>query len=75
MLKITTDGISSSTLWEYMKYIQAIIILTLLVASNRYRKKWRAACDKLSDANDEVEASLRRIDALNNGGKPNLRVP
>lgn len=57
-----------------MRHIQAIAILILLVMSKRYREKWREASRELSEANDAVEASLRRLDAIHNGGKPKLRM-
>lgn len=57
-----------------MKYIQALAILILLITSKRYREKWDRALDAISDTTDSVEASLRRMDARNNGGKPDLRL-
>jgi hypothetical protein len=57
-----------------MKYLQAVIIFLLLIISKRYRKNWRETCDELAEINIEVEASLRRIDAKENGGKPKLQV-
>lgn len=57
-----------------MKFVQAFLILTLLLVSSQYRKKWRQAIERLSEANDFVEASLRRLDARHNGGRPRIRV-
>lgn len=57
-----------------MKYIKALAILMLLITSKRYREKWRLATDAISVTNDAVEASLLRIGARKNGGKPNLRL-
>ena len=56
-----------------MRYLQALLLLILLITSRRYREKWRQATDRLSEANDAVEASLRRLNAVNNGGKPRMR--
>jgi uncharacterized protein YoxC len=57
-----------------MKYIQALAILILLITSKRYREKWQRTLDAISESNDFVEASLRRMDARRNGGKPDLRL-
>jgi hypothetical protein len=57
-----------------MKYIQALLILLLLITSKRYRAKWRDATEELSKTNDAVTASLLRISALDNDGKPRLQV-
>lgn len=51
-----------------MKYIQALVILILLIKSKRYREKWDRAFDAISDTTDSVEASFRRMDARSNGG-------
>jgi hypothetical protein len=57
-----------------MRYIRALLILTLLLTSRRYREKWRKATERVSESNDAVEASLRRLDATDNGGKPKIRL-
>lgn len=57
-----------------MKYIQALLLLILLVTNRRFRDKWREATHRLSEANDAVGASLRRMDALKNGDKPRVRL-
>ena len=57
-----------------MKYIKALATLILLITSKLYREKWQRATDAVSDANDSVEASLHRMDARSNGGKPDLRL-
>lgn len=49
-----------------MKYIKAVLILILLIASRRYREQWRQSTNQLSDANDAAEASLHRLNALGN---------
>ena len=59
---------------KIIKYIGAFVVLMLLMTSKRYREKWRETCSKFAEANDVVEASLRRIDAMHNGGKPKIRV-
>lgn len=57
-----------------MKYIQELLLLFLLIVSTRFREKWRQATDRLAEANDDVEASLRRLDTVKNGGKPRIRL-
>lgn len=57
-----------------MRLLQGLIILGRLILSASYRQQMREAADRLSTVNDEVEASLRRLDALRNGGKPKLRA-
>lgn len=57
-----------------MKYLQALLLLALLTVSKRYRQKWTLATDRLSEANDATDASLRRLDALDNGGKPKIHL-
>jgi len=57
-----------------MKYIQAALIVILLITNKRFREKWRQAADRLTEANDEVEASLRRLSAVKNGGKPRIHL-
>ena len=57
-----------------MKYIQALAIMALLIVSNRYRKKWNRTADRVAESLDAVEASFRRIDALENGGRPRMRL-
>jgi len=57
-----------------MKYIQALAIMALLIASKRYRQKWRRTADRVAESMNAVEASFRRIDALENGGRPRMRL-
>lgn len=57
-----------------MKHIQAFLVLALLIASKRYRQKWVRATQRLSEAHDATEASSKRLDALHNGGKPNIHL-
>lgn len=57
-----------------MKYLQALIVVIRLIVSARYRQQWNQAIDRLSDASDAAEASLRRMEARRNGDKPDLRV-
>jgi len=57
-----------------MKYIQALVVFTLLVTNKRYRKKWNDTCSEISSINDAIEASLRKLDVKHNDGKPKLRV-
>lgn len=55
-------------------YVGACVVLVLLIMSKRYREKLHETSRALSEANDTVETSLRRLDAIHNGGKPKLRV-
>lgn len=57
-----------------MKHLQAILTLALLALSKRYRQRWHRTIDRIDSSLDAVEASQRRIDALENGGRPNVRV-
>lgn len=57
-----------------MKYVKALIVVIRLIASPRYRKEWNQAIERLSDANDAAEASLRRLETRRNGDKPDLRI-
>jgi hypothetical protein len=57
-----------------LKYLQGLLMLTLLIVSRRYRDRWEAACDQMADACDFVDASERRMSADRNGGKPELRL-
>lgn len=68
------DREPSQTGNQVMRVLQGLIILFLMLVSSNYRRQMREAADRLSEANDEVEASLHRLDALRNGGRPKLRV-
>lgn len=57
-----------------MRYVQALLILILVLTSKRYRREMREATERLSEVNEAVGASLRQLDAERNGGKPRLRV-
>lgn len=53
-----------------MKHLQAVLILALLVASKRYRQRWELTVDRV----DAIAASRRRIEAMENDGRPKVRV-
>ena len=57
-----------------MKYIKAVLSLILLITSGRYREQWRQSMIRLSESTDAVEASLRRLDALDTSGKPKMHL-
>lgn len=57
-----------------LRYFQGLLIITLLIFNKRYRDKWRAATNLLSETCDELEAGQRRKSATENGGKPKLKV-
>lgn len=57
-----------------MKYLQALLALVVLTASKRHRQHWSQSADRVDTALDAIEASKRRIAALENGGKPKVRV-
>lgn len=56
-----------------LKSLQGAIVFLLLIVSRRHRARWEKAAVTLSDALNDVEASQRRGDAADNGGKPPLR--
>lgn len=55
-------------------FIHAMLLLIKLITSKRYREKWRQSMMRTSEANDEIEASLHRLEALENGGKPRIQL-
>lgn len=57
-----------------MKHLQALLVLLRLAARNPYRQRWRRTIDRVDTALDSIEASQRRIEAMENGGKPRVRV-
>ena len=57
-----------------MKYLKAVLLLILLSASRRYRKKWWQSMIRLSVSTDKIEAGLHRLDVLDNGGKPKMQL-
>lgn len=57
-----------------MKHLQALLVLVLLAVSKRYRQNWRSTIDRVGTTLDAVEASKRRIEALENSGRPRLKV-
>lgn len=57
-----------------MRYLQGLSIVTLLIFSKRYREKWRATGELLSETCDALEADQRRQTAIKNGGRPKLTV-
>lgn len=57
-----------------MKHLRALLNLVFLTASQRYRQRWHRTIDRVDTALEDIEASNRRIAALENGGKPKVRV-
>lgn len=57
-----------------MKHLQAVLVLALLIASQRYRKRWQHTIDQVDASLDAIAASRRRIDVMENGGRPKARV-
>jgi len=57
-----------------VKFLQGLLGLILLITSRNVRNQWLQAADRASEANDAVEASLRRLDVMENAGKPRLRL-
>ncbi|MFO7543560.1 MAG: hypothetical protein R6W97_12250 [Thiobacillus sp.] len=49
-------------------------MLALLIASKRYRQRWQHTIDQVDASLDAIAASRRRIDAMENGGPPKVRV-
>ena len=57
-----------------MKYLQAIVIITMLIFSKRYREDLSRATEQLAEAHDAIVAEFRRMDADRNGGKPRIHL-
>jgi hypothetical protein len=57
-----------------MKHLQALLTFLLLILSKRYQQKWHRASEQLTENTGTIEASMRRIDAMENGGKPRIKV-
>jgi hypothetical protein len=53
-----------------MKHLQALLVLVLLAVSKRYQQQWRSTIDRVDTTLDAIEASQRRIEAMENGGSP-----
>lgn len=71
---MTSTSGTGQSLRQTIRFLRGFLVLALLLASPRYRRRMREAADLLSEANDVVTASLRRLDAIKNEGKPKLRV-
>ncbi|MCX7897773.1 MAG: hypothetical protein N2441_07865 [Rhodocyclaceae bacterium] len=56
------------------QYVGAFIVLLRLMLSPRYRAIWAEAAEELAASNDACAATLRRLAASRNGGRPLLRV-
>jgi len=54
--------------------IHAMLPLIKLMTSKRYRKEWRQSMMRMSEADVVIEASMRRLEARENGGKPRFRL-
>lgn len=54
--------------------LRAVLTFTLLMLSKGYRLRWGKTMDQVDASLDFVDASMRRIDALENGGRPKIRV-
>jgi hypothetical protein len=46
------------------------LCVLILGASKRYRQQWQQTIDRVEQTNDSVAASMRRIEVMENGGKP-----
>lgn len=57
-----------------MKHLQVGLAFALLMLSSSYRQRWQRTIEQVDDALDAVNASNRRIEALENGGKPKIRA-
>ena len=58
-----------------MKHLRALLMFILLATSRRYRRRWRRTMGRIDAVNDEVERSMRRIEAMEQGGSPEVRSP
>lgn len=56
-----------------MNWLRGATVLLLLIANRRYRLRWDKSAVAVCDALDDIEASHRRCDAADNGGRPLLR--
>lgn len=57
-----------------MKHLQALLTLLRLTTRKRHRQRWQDTADRVDSALEAIEASKRRIEALENGGRPKIRV-
>ena len=57
-----------------MKHLQAVLTLLRLTTSKRHRRRWQDTADRVDTALEVIEASKRRIEAMENGGRPKIRV-
>ena len=57
-----------------VKHLQAGLAIALLMLSRSYRQRWQRTLEQVNAALDAVDASNRRIEALENGGKPKIRA-
>lgn len=59
---------------EAVRHLQAGLAIALLMVSRSYRQRWQRTIEQVDAALDAVDTSNRRIEALENGGKPKLRA-
>jgi len=57
-----------------MRHVKALLIFALLVASKRYRQRWSRTIERIDTELDAVGASQRRIQAMEHGGRPPVRL-
>lgn len=54
--------------------LRALLTLALLLVSKRHRQRWQQTADRVDADLDAIKASNRRIEAMENGGRPRVRV-
>jgi hypothetical protein len=54
--------------------LRALLTLVLLTASKRHRQRWKQTVDRVDVELEAIQASQRRIEAMENGGRPKVRV-
>lgn len=57
-----------------MRHVKALLIFVLLVASKRYRQRWNQTIERIDTDLDAVGASQRRIQTMEHGGRPRMRL-
>lgn len=57
-----------------MKHIQGLLVLMLLAFSKHYQRRWAKTIEQVSDANEAVEASMRRIEHMEGRGLSGVKT-
>lgn len=68
------DRVPSKSGVDAVKHLQAGLALALLMFSRSYRQRWQRTIDQVDATLDAIAANNRRIEALENAGKPKIRA-